>query len=172
MPLVLNGTTGVQGNSGAFVADTVKTATGTSVDFTDIPSWVKRITVMLSGVSTNGTNGIRFQLRVGGSAVTTNYTTANFTVTNAIAGSVSPITNGWPITLASASSVNHGQIILNKISDSAWVGSGQFYDSLATERIAVTVGRAFSVGVVDGVRVTTTGGTDTFDAGSINIFYE
>lgn len=30
------------------------TASGTAIDFTSIPSWAKRITVMLDGVSTNG----------------------------------------------------------------------------------------------------------------------
>ena len=36
--------------------ETAKTATGTSVDFTGIPGWAKKITVMLNGVSTNGTS--------------------------------------------------------------------------------------------------------------------
>jgi len=63
MSLELNGTTGVQGNSGAFVAGTaVASTSGTSIDFTSIPSWVKRITVMLDSVSLNGSASIRFQL--------------------------------------------------------------------------------------------------------------
>ena len=37
-------------------------ASGTSVDFTGIPSWAKRITVMLAGVSGSGTSVILFQL--------------------------------------------------------------------------------------------------------------
>ena len=145
---------------------------GTSIDFTGIPSWVKRITVMFNGVSTNGTSGIRFQLMVGGVAVTTNYNSASYTITNAVAAGVTAVTNGFSLTLASASSVNHGQIVLCQLSSNAWTGTGSFFDSLATERIAVTTGRAFSVGTVDGIRVTTNGGTDTFDAGSINIMYE
>ncbi len=145
---------------------------GTSIDFTGIPSWAKRITVMFSGVSTSGTNGIRFQLMVGGVAVTTNYNSASYTITNAVAAGVTAVTNGFSLTLASTSSVNHGQIVLCQLSSNAWTGTGSFFDSLATERIAVTTGRAFSVGTVDGIRVTTNGGTDTFDAGSINIMYE
>lgn len=42
---------------------------GTAIDFTGIPSWVKRITVMFSGVSTNGTSVP--QIQVGAGSVTT-----------------------------------------------------------------------------------------------------
>jgi len=148
------------------------TTSGPSIDFTGIPSWAKRITVMLNGVSTSGTSGLRIQLRVGNAAVTTNYATASFVITNAVASVPSNITNGWGFAVANALSVQQGQIILNQVSDSAWIGTGQFYDNLSTERIAVVAGRAFSVGTVDGVRLTTAGGTDTFDAGTANIMYE
>ena len=165
---VING----MGSSILTSATAQASTSGTSIDFTGIPSWVKRITVMFNGVSTNGTSGIRFQLMVGGVAVTTNYNSASYTITNAVAAGVTAVTNGFSLTLASASSVNHGQIVLCQLSSNAWTGTGSFFDSLATERIAVTTGRAFSVGTVDGIRVTTNGGTDTFDAGSINIMYE
>ena len=153
---------------------TQNSTSGTSIDFTGIPSWVQRITVMLSGVSTSGTSGIRFQVMVGGTAVTTNYTASSFSITNAVANAVgAAITNGFPLGVPSASSAQHGQIILSKLSSSVWVGTGNFYDNLATERITTTTGRVFSLSsAVDGIRVTTTGGTDTFDAGTINILYE
>jgi hypothetical protein len=156
--------------SGTAVAST----SGTSIDFTGLPSWVNRITIMFSGVSTSGTSAYRFQLRVGGAAVTSNYTTASFAVTTTVSQTTGAgvATDGWGFQVASASSTQHGQIILSKLSSNTWAGTGQSYDSLATERIAVIAGRAFSVGTVDGVRITTTGGTDTFDAGSINILYE
>jgi len=154
------------------LATAQNTTSGTSIDFTGIPSWAQRITVMLNGVSTSGTSALRIQLRVGNAAVTTNYATASFVITNAVASVPSNITNGWGFAVANALSVQQGQIILNRISDSAWIGTGQFYDNLSTERIAVVAGRAFSVGTVDGVRLTTTTGTDTFDAGTANIMYE
>jgi hypothetical protein len=145
---------------------------GTSIDFTGIPSWVKRITVMLNGVSTNGTSGIRFQLMVGGTAVTTNYTAASVTLTNIVATQPVNVSNGFLLTIASVSSVQQGQIVLSNLSSTVWTASGTFYDNLATERITITTGRVTSVGTVDGLRVTTNVGTDTFDAGSINIMYE
>ena len=145
---------------------------GTSIDFTGIPSWVKRITVMLNGVSTSGTSGIRFQLMVGGSPVTTNYVAAGVSLTTVVAASPTTATDGFPLSIISASSVQQGQIVLSNLSPAIWTASGTFYDNLATERIAITTGRVTSVGTVDGLRVTTTGGTNTFDAGSINIMYE
>lgn len=191
MPIVLDGTAGITTpdleSSGQVLSNGLTTSlyplisgtavastSGTSIDFTDIPSWVKRITVMFAGVSTSGTSAYRFQLRVGGAAVTSNYTTSSFAVTTAISAGTpaSAATDGWGFTVISASSVQHGQLILTKLSSNVWVGTGQFYDNLSIERIAVIAGRAFSVGTVDGVRITTAGGTDTFDAGSINILYE
>jgi len=46
--------TGSLTSGGSLTLATAQTASGTAVDFTGIPSWVKRITVMFSGVSTNG----------------------------------------------------------------------------------------------------------------------
>ena len=48
MALVLSGDTGVSGNSGALVSGTAVSASGTAVDFTGIPSWAKRVTVMFT----------------------------------------------------------------------------------------------------------------------------
>jgi len=50
----------------------VNTTSGTSIDLTSIPSWVKRITVMLNGVSTNGASIPQIQLGAG-SVDTTGY---------------------------------------------------------------------------------------------------
>jgi len=173
MALVLSGTDGVQGNSGAIVSDTAVTASYTSVNFTGIPSWAKRITVMFSGVSTNGTSGIRFRLMVGGVGVDTGYTASNVTLTNAVAAAPSTVTDGFPLSVTSAGSAQHGQIVISKLSDSIYTASGLFYDNLATERIAITTGRVTSIaGAVTGVSITTTGGANTFDGGTINIIYE
>jgi hypothetical protein len=51
----------------------VNTTSGTSIDFTGIPSWVRRITVMLLAVSTNGTSGVQIQLGDSGGVETTGY---------------------------------------------------------------------------------------------------
>jgi hypothetical protein len=63
---------------GAITSATAQASTsGTSINFTDIPSWVKRITVMFNGVSTSGTSIRQAQLGAG-SVTTSGYTSSGF----------------------------------------------------------------------------------------------
>ena len=57
-------------NASVITSGTSQASTsGTSIDFTSIPSWVKRITLMFNGVSTNGTSN--YQIQIGSGSVTT-----------------------------------------------------------------------------------------------------
>ena len=166
MPLVLNGTTGVQDNSGAFVAGTaVASTSGTSIDFTGIPSWVKRITVMFNGVSTNGTSN--YQIQIGsGSVTTTGYVSGS-----AYSAVQTTITSGYIIAAGmAASDVLSGTMILTLIGSNSWTATGTNNVSGGVTRLCAGVGSIG--GALDRVRITTVNGTDTFDAGSINILYE
>jgi hypothetical protein len=90
MTTIIDGTSGItfpEGNNqkGALTLATAKTTTsGTFVDFTGIPSWAKRITVMFNGVSTNGTS--TFQIQVGTSAgvETTGYVSSVSSITTSV----------------------------------------------------------------------------------------
>jgi hypothetical protein len=167
MPLVLNGTTGVQDNSGAFVLGTsVASTSGTSIDFTSIPSWVKRITVMFSGVSTNGASALIVQLGTSGGVVTTGYISGSETGTGAAS-----ITTGLACSrtgVPSASSTYYGFLEIDTLGSNIWVSSGNTWDGswCYTNAGGVTLG-----GTLDRVRVTSVT-PDTFDAGTINILYE
>jgi hypothetical protein len=146
----------------------------TVVDFTGIPSWVKRITVMFNGVSTNGTSELQIQIGTSGGIQTTNYlgswqstTSAGTSLSNATSGFVL-FSNG-----GGASFVRQGFLILSLI-DSAngiWSGGGTIGLS-DSGRISTIGGTKTLSGTLDRVRITTVNGTDTFDAGSINILYE
>jgi len=147
------------------------TTSGTSIDFTGIPSWVKRITVMFNGVSTNGTSLIQVQIGDSGGIETTSYSsgawTANTTNANSTAGFIIHAAN------ASAARVWDGAytIVLQDTS-STWVFTGMC-NSLNDNAQSIGIGRKqLSPGPLDRVRITTVNGTDTFDAGSINILYE
>jgi hypothetical protein len=152
---------------GAITAATAVTASGTSVDFTGIPSWVKRITVMFSGVSTNGTSVPLVQLGDSGGIETTGYTAAIMDV-----GSVSlTYTNGFPcVFTAAAADFFLGKITINLLSGNLWVAE------IATMRGAPSTycgsGSKTLSDTLTQVRITTVNGTDTFDAGTINILYE
>lgn len=149
---------------------------GTSIDFTGIPSGVKRITVMLSGVSTNGTSVICAQLGKSGGVETSGYNasiaiiaTANNTTR------LSTATTYFPITWTSASTdTNYGNIVFTNLSGNTWTATGLFFSDQTAgnyHQIMMSGSKALS-GTLDRVRITTAGGTDTFDAGSINILYE
>ncbi len=167
MPLVLNGTTGVQDNSGAFVAGTaVASTSGTSIDFTSIPSWVKRVTVMFNGVSTSGTSNIQIQIGAG-SVDTASYVSTASTNGSSLATSTAGfITAG---TTAAATTVN-GWYAICLLGSNAWTGSGSL--ARADGNMNNAGGAKTLSGTLDRVRITTVNGTDAFDAGSINILYE
>jgi hypothetical protein len=168
MPLELNGTTGVQGNSGAFVAGTaVASTSGTSIDFTSIPSWVKRVTVMFNAVSTNGTSN--YLVQVGSGSVTTSgYIGQAFS-----GGGISQNSAGFIVCNNIGSGSTHAGMATilsfgsNTYIEAGLVGATTNSASMATSEGVVTLG-----GVLDRVRITTVNGTDTFDAGSINILFE
>ena len=151
----------------------VATTSGTSVTFSSIPSWVKRITMMLSGVSTSGTSVIQAQLG-SGSATTTGYNgnTSIFVGTGTASGSIS---TGFAVDVSNASitaaSTRYGHLIFTNISGNTWVASGVMAYS-GSGSTSITGGNISLSGVLDRVILTTVNGTDTFDAGSVNILYE
>ena len=153
--------------SGTAVAST----SGTSIDFTSIPSWVKRITVMFSGVSTSGTSFIQVQLGDSGGVETTGYA-AVAAVSGGGGTTDTSITTGFGIRANSASYIIDGLINISKLSGNTYVASGTLTALGAGTGTFITSGGKTLSDTLDRVRITTVNGTDTFDAGSINILYE
>lgn len=151
--------------------DTVKTSTsGTTVEFTDIPSWAKRVTVLFNGVSTSGTNPIIVQIG------NTTFTTTGYSsgATNFSAGTRTNATTGFLVaSQAPGSAAYFGKMTIELVTTNTYVAA-------ATVASTDTSGSGGGYGagginlgaVLDRVRVTTVGSTDAFDAGSINISYE
>jgi len=153
--------------SGVLKSGTAVTASGTSIDFTGIPSTVKRITIMLSGVSTNGTSFALIQIG-NGSPETTGYLSGEGYIP---APGVTSVTTGFPIHLNNASNVEHGAMVLVSLGSNKWVMTYTGYDSGNTY-LHFSAGSKTTSAAPDRVRITTVNGTDTFDAGTINILYE
>lgn len=152
--------------SGTSVAST----SGTYIDFTGIPSWVKRITVMFSGVSTNGTNSVQIQLGTSSGFVTSGYVAFSTRLASA-ALATSFITSGVAsVNITATTDTLSGLITIANLTSNTWASSGNVY--LSSSNGSVTAGSIALSGTLDRVRITTVGGTDTFDAGSINILYE
>jgi hypothetical protein len=175
MALELNGTTGVQGNSGAFVSGTaVASTSGTSIDFTSIPSWVKRITVSCQGVSTNGTSLGLFQLRTSGGAETSGYVGYGIQQISNSSG-LRSYTEGFAFgngTASTAASTRNGVGVFTLLTGNTWAFQGQWADTTGNSVIVQAAGTKSLSAALTGVRITTVNGTDTFDAGTINILYE
>ena len=146
---------------------------GTSIDFTNIPSYVKRITVMFSGVSTSGTSDVIVQIGDSGGIENTGYLGAG---SNLAASTVATVnyTTGFGFGSWNANvSIAHGAMVWNLLdaATNTWAGFG----SVARSNVAgmATGSSAKSLtGTLTQVRITTLNGTDTFDAGTINIMYE
>jgi len=147
---------------------------GTSIDFTGIPSWVRRITVMLVGVSTNGTSPPQIQIGAG-SVTTSGYLGSSSNIINAATGSSTVFTSGFGIGVNtsnwSAALIVHGSIVLTLQTGNTWAAAGSVGRSDGAGTY-FTNGSLALGGTLDRVRITTLNGTDTFDAGSINILYE
>lgn len=159
--------------SSTITSATAVAASGTSVTFTGIPSWVKKVTLILSGVSTSGTSIPIIQLGTSGGITSSGYTGAGIgSNATAIAGVVA--SSGFPIGGDNASTfIFSGNIILTNISGNIWCAS---YNGGGTSSGGV---RTFNGGgsvtlssVLTQVRYTATNGTDTLTAGTLNIFYE
>ena len=164
------GTVAVQGVSTNIVSETaVASTSGTSIDFTDVPSWVKRITVMFRGVSLSGTSS--FLVQIGsGSVTTTGYISSSGVISfsNTTAGTNS--TAGFLMYSQGAANTMSGNMVINTLGSNIWVSSNSI--KLGTANVGYGGGDITLGGVLDRVRITTVNGTDTFDAGSINILYE
>lgn len=146
----------------------VASTSGTSIDFTGIPSWAKRITVMFNAFSTSGSSNYLIQIGTGGSPTSTGYDSmstgsggSNFTSTS---------TSGFIINnYTGASGSMAGMMTIANLTGNQWVEQGNFAQNPTTIKCG---GGVTLSGVLNLVRITTANGTDTFDAGTINIQYE
>lgn len=154
----------------------VTSVSGTTVEFNNIPSWVKRITIAFRGVSTSGSSAIIIQLGTSASFTTSGYlngvlnsggpgTSSNNTITNGLA-----FDSGGAGSL-SGSVVRHGTMTILNIDGNNWVSSGINGWSSANY-VQVSGGSVALSDILTRLRLNTFGGTETFDAGSVNILYE
>jgi hypothetical protein len=152
--------------------ETAKTATGTSVDFTGIPAWTKRITVMFSGVSTNGTSLPQIQLGDAGGVENTGYAGTSANIKSGIA--LQQMSAGFTLVGAGnwlAASVAQGGVTISNISGNTWAAFGMLGNSADTV-VYFTAGSKTLSDTLTQIRITTVNGADVFDAGTINIMYE
>lgn len=192
MPTTIDGTSGITAVGGTFsgtvdattltegavavprmvLATAQNTTSGTSIDFTSIPSWAKRITVMLNGVSTSGTSIPIIQLGDSGGIETTGYLGAS-SICSGAGTTNNNFTTGFGCGGVLAANDLRGCVFISLIdaATNTWVASGTLGASSSAFTV-LTGGTKSTSATLDRLRLTTVNGTDTFDAGSVNVMYE
>jgi hypothetical protein len=151
------------------VSDTaVDSTSGTSIDFTGIPSWAKRITVMFRGVSLSGSSDILVQVG-SGSITNTGYLSNSGQASTGGTTSILASTAGFAVSSGNAARLVQGALQIFSVDGTQVTSSGAL---IAGATVVSSAGSVTLGGAIDRVRITTVNGTDTFDAGTINILYE
>lgn len=148
------------------------TTSGTSIDFTGIPSGTRRITINFFGVSTNNTSDGLIQLGDAGGIETTGYLGTGTTLA-ATTMATSQYTAGFGIRALSAPVTLQGTVILTLLEAAAftWACAGVLADGASAAGFTLAGSKSTSQ-ELDRIRLTTAGGTAAFDAGKLNIAYE
>jgi len=147
----------------------VASTSGTAINFTGIPSWVKRVTVILNEVGTADINGILIQIGDSGGIGNTGYISTSVNTDGAGGSAAISRTDGYVIKSISSIACS-GLIQIANISGNTWIESHSC--KVSTTTIIGGGGSKTLSGTLDRIRVTTVGATDTFAAGSVNIMYE
>lgn len=148
--------------------DTAKASTsGNVIDFTGIPSWAKKISVLLNGVSTAGTSPVQVQLGTSAGLTTSGYVSSAAYSSGTIASNTGFVTYG-----ATAANTRYGCMLIASMGDGTWVASGNNISDTASNGNYPFGGAVTITGTVDRLRITTVAGNQAFDAGTINVLYE
>jgi hypothetical protein len=144
------------------------TTSGTSINFTSIPSGTKRITVIFDQVSLSGTDDLLVQIGDSGGLETTGYVSAS-TILPGTGQASGTSTSGFIIEGGNAARAYSGHMVLTNITGNTWVES--FAGAIVDSGGVVGGGTKSLSAVLDRLSIVATG-ANTFDAGQINIFYE
>jgi hypothetical protein len=155
------------GGSGANMASSVtstKSASGSAVEFTDVPDWAKRITITFSSVNTSSNNLVTLQFGSSASYVTTGYTSSYGLIVNGSVGMVSQSTSGIALnTNTSTNDINYGTVTIliagsNILTASGITGtsnqnflghvSGKVNISSTLTRLRITTSTSFTTGTI------------------------
>jgi hypothetical protein len=155
---------------GALTLATAVSASGTSVDFTGIPSWAKRITVMFDGLSTNGSALYLLRLGDSGGIETTGYS-GSAAYVGAGTGTALGTSGIVAYAFGNVNNIVVGSIQIVSMGSNRWVANGVVGNGSFAYQSITAYSKTLSDTLTQ-LSITTANGTDTFDAGTINIMYE
>jgi hypothetical protein len=160
-------------NSVNTLATAVASTSGTSIDYTGLPSWIKKITVMFNAVSTTGASNYLIQIG-SGSLTTSGYSSCGVAMQSGTTNTTAVTSTAGLLATADFQTggvTNTGTLNLNLITGSSYVCTALSARNDGA-RVSTCTGNISLAGALDRLRITTVNGTDTFDAGTINILYE
>jgi hypothetical protein len=153
------------------ITGTAVTVSGATASFTGIPSWARRITILLSGVTTVAA-GLPAIRAGSGSYEASGYDSVNNAIGASTVASSASATTSWDLQNSGGSAnVYTGQVVITRVAaGTQYVVSGQVrYNTTST---ALTVGTKLFSGTIDRVQLLMSTGTDTFNGGTMNIMWE
>ena len=162
--------TGLVMAASAVSSGTAQASSGTSIDFTGIPTWVKRITVMFNGFSTSG--GGNYLVQIGAGSITSSgYLSNGGYIQGTSPNGSQSSTAGYVVTNSSNTALTHGQFVLTTLGSNIWTASYSMSQT-TSQFVMFGAGTITLGGTLDRVRITSAVGSDTLDAGTLNILYE
>lgn len=163
-PILVQGAGGRAITNQILTIPAVATTSGSSIDFTGIPSWAKEITLNFIGVSTNGTSTMTVRLGTIGGVESTGYLHA----ASQLGVGTNNSTTGFDCYSTASASINHGQYMFSMVSANTWTMTGNLGFSNTGSQQVVAGSKVVS-GILDRIRLTTANGTDLFDAGAVSL---
>ena len=152
------------------LATAQNSTSGTAINFTGIPNWVKRVSIMFDNVSISGNNYILVRLGTSSGYESTGYR-SQMAITNTTSVSTNS-TIGFIMHYPENASTSSGTMTLSHMGNNLWTSSGTYCWIGSTNSTIMSGGSKQLSGVLDRIQILAFNGTDTFDSGSINIMYE
>jgi hypothetical protein len=150
---------------------TVASTTGTSIAFTAIPTWARRVTVMFAGVSTDSTSPILVRVGTAAGIVSTGYIGTSARIATG-STAVDTSTAGFIINSTAAADTVSGTMTINLLDPTNFFYIADHTFKAGTTAVMCGGGRVTATNLLTQLSITTVSGTANFDAGSINVLYE
>jgi len=170
-PLTGNVTGNVTGST--VTSGTAVTASGSTVTFTSIPSWVSKITLLFEKLSTNGTSIVYVRVGSGGTLSSLGYDVWRSVVNTGGNSDAYDDTIGVAIDGTAAAAERTGSITFTKLgSSNKWIISGNTM-RIQSGSNAIAAGHAGSVTLSDQLNIIGINcAANSFDAGTVNVIYQ
>jgi hypothetical protein len=154
-----------------FTLESAVPASGSSIFFNGIPSWAKKITLMLDSVSLAGTAFILVRLGTSSSVEATGYK-SQLSITN-VGSATANSTIGFICHYSEAAASSSGAMTISHMGNNLWVSSGTYAWLGGSNNSTIMSGGSKQLsGVLTRIQILSSTGLDTFDAGTFNIMYE